>query len=137
VPSAAGTAPTPPTPPAPPAPPGYPTYPAYPTHPGTPAPGYGYGTPYPQAPRNDSLAVAGLVCGIAAIPLSAFCGLGLVLGTLGLVFGLIAKGRIDRSAGAVTGRGLAIAGAICGGIGLALSLAYWVLIIAVNVGNST
>jgi hypothetical protein len=140
-----GTMPPPPatTPPpaygAPPPPPAYPPAPAYPAVPTgyPPQPGYGYGTPYPQAPKNDGMSIAGLCCGIAGIPLSLFCGLGLVLGTLGLVFGLIGRSRIDRSGGLLTGRGMALAGAICGGVGIALSVGYWILIIAVNVGNSS
>ncbi|HEY6532457.1 MAG TPA: DUF4190 domain-containing protein [Acidimicrobiales bacterium] len=82
------------------------------------------------------MAIAALVCGIAAIPMSLFCGLGLVFGTLGLIFGLISKGRIDRSPGQLTGRGMALAGAICGGVGIALSVGYWVLIIAVSASGT-
>jgi hypothetical protein len=93
--------------------------------------------PWPTAPRNDGQAIAALVCGIAAIPLTLMCGLGVVLGTLGLVFGLVAMRRIDRSAGALLGRGMALAGAICGGIGVVLSVGYWVLVIAVSTTDSS
>lgn len=153
VPPGGWQAPTPAPPSAPPpvpphhgAPP--PTAPAYPAAPppadygqpqayGQP---YGYGQPqgygYPAAPRNDGMAIAGLCCGIAAIPLTLFCGLGLVLGILGLVFGLVSMRKIERAAGALTGRGIALAGAICGGVGLVLSLGYWVIIIIAAASDS-
>ena len=57
---------------------------------------------------------------------------------LGLVFGIIAMRRIDRSAGALTGRGMAIAGAICGGVGIAFNVIYWgIVIIAAIVDSSS
>jgi hypothetical protein len=118
-------APPPPPPGQPPAPPAYPAAPpAYPAQ-----PGYTYGTYYPQAPRTDGLAIAALVCGIAALPLTLFCGIGIVPGVLGVVFGLITIGRVNRSGGTVTGKGMALAGAICGGVAVLLGAAYWVWII--------
>ena len=122
-----------------------PTAPAYPAAP--PPVGYGqpqayaqpagYGYGYPSAPRNDGMAIAALCCGIAAIPLTLFCGLGVVLGILGLVFGLVSMRKIERAAGALTGRGMALAGAICGGVGLVLSLGYWVIIIIAAASDSS
>ena len=120
-----------PSPPAAPSPLGYPPPPGYPTQ-----PGYGYTQPWGQAPRNEPLAIAGMVCGIAAIPLLVACGAGIVLGVLGVVFGLIAMRRIRDSGGALTGRGMALAGAICGGVALALFLIYIVVAIIVAVSDS-
>jgi len=82
------------------------------------------------------LAIAGMVCGIAAIPLLLACGAGIVLGVLGVVFGLIAMRRIRDSGGALTGRGMALAGAICGGVALAIFLIYIVVAIIVAASNS-
>jgi hypothetical protein len=150
VPPGGWQAPTPAPPSAPPpapaphhgAPP--PTGPAYPAAPPPaaygqpqaygPPQGYAYG--YPTAPRNDGMAIAALCCGIAAIPLTLFCGLGVVLGVLGLVFGLVSMRKIDRAAGALTGRGMALAGVICGAVGLVLSLGYWVIIIIAAASDS-
>ena len=138
---------TPPPPGGTPPPPGSIPAPAYATPPPAPAPGYppvpsgyqpqpgyGYGTPYQQGPRSEPLAIAALVCGIVAIP---FCGLGIVLGILGLVFGIIAIRKIDRSQGALTGRGLALAGAICGGVGLAINVLYWGAVIVAAIADSS
>jgi Domain of unknown function (DUF4190) len=115
--------------------------PAYPAAP--PPAGYGqapaYGQPqgfgYPSAPKNDGMAVAALVCGIVAIPF--FCGIGLILGVLGLVFGIIAMRKIDRSGGMLTGRGMALAGAICGGVGVAINVIYWGAAILVAISDSS
>ncbi len=101
--------------------PGYPATP--PVYPATTAYAYGYGY---VAPRTDGLAVASLVCGIASI---VVCGLGVVLGVLGLVFGLVSMNRIRREPTRLTGRGLALAGAICGGVGLAGWAIYWVVVV--------
>ena len=95
-----------------------------------PPPGYGAPTPWGPPVRSDALAIASLVCGIISIPLVIACVLGLVGGVLGLVFGFIARSRIRRSHGALTGAGMALAGIICGAVGVALSVAYAAFIVA-------
>jgi hypothetical protein len=113
--------PTPPGPPGPPAPgwwlasdgnyyppeqapraqvPAPPTFTAYPT----------YGAPMAQVTTNG-LAIASMVLGIL--------WLWWVGSILAIVFGFVAKGQIDRSAGRQGGRGMAIAGIVLGSIGLA------------------
>ncbi len=94
-------------------------------------PGYGY----QGAPKNDGMAIAALVCGIVAIPM--YCGIGLILGILGLVFGIISMRKIDRSGGTLTGRGMALAGAICGGVGLAINVLFWGWVILVAITDSS
>jgi hypothetical protein len=59
-----------------------------------------------------ALAIASLVVGVAGLT-----GIGSVLA---LIFGYVAKGQIDRSGGAQSGRGLAIAGIVLGYIGIGL-----------------
>ena len=97
-------------------------------NPPTPPPGQVIGAQpvYVQiaGPKNDGMAVAGLVCGIASIPLLIACGIGLILGILGLVFGIVGMKRIDRSNGALVGRSMGMAGAICGGISVGLFTLY-------------
>lgn len=107
----------PPPPPGtpPPAPPGY-----------TPA-GFGYG--YPAAPRTDGMAVAAMVCGIVGF---VFCG---VPSIVGLILGFVAKGRIDRSNGQLTGKGMAITGIVLGFVMLGLVLVY-VAFVAVAVSTT-
>jgi hypothetical protein len=79
--------------------------------------GQAFGSP-PQAapPHRSGLAVASLVCGIAGL-----CTGGLA-GIAGIVLGIIALRRIKASRGALSGRGVAIAGIIVGVIGLVLGL---------------
>ena len=83
------------------------------------APNYGYapqqpGQPKPVAPAQG-LAIAALVLGIV----SFFC-LPIVTGTLGIVFGGMAKGKGNRS-------GMATAGIVCGAIGVGLWLIMLIL----------
>jgi hypothetical protein len=73
--------------------------------------------------------VAALVCGIA----SALCGLagllGVILGPVAIFLGISARKKIERSQGALTGDGQALAGLILGVIGLLVSLGYIALLI--------
>ncbi|CAB4725232.1 unannotated protein [freshwater metagenome] len=115
-------------PPAPPAPPAPPTFQA----PGAP-PAY-----YPQAtgPKNDGMSIAGLVCGISGLATLVLCGIGLIPAILGVVFGLIGMKKIDASGGALKGRGMALAGAICGGVAIGLFVLYIVIVIINAIANS-
>ena len=61
-----------------------------------------------SVPRKSATAIAALVLGILGFTLPA------------LICGYVAKGRIDRSQGALTGRGLAVAGIACAWAWLAL-----------------
>lgn len=54
---------------------------------------------------------------------------------LALVFGYVAKGQIDRSAGRQTGRGLAIAGIVLGWIGVATAII--AIVVAIALANSS
>lgn len=65
---------------------------------------------YAPGPRTNGFAIASLVLGIVWIYW--------VGSILALVFGYIAKRQIDRSNGAESGRGLAIAGIVLGWIGI-------------------
>lgn len=115
-------------PPAPPAPPAPPTFQA----PGAP-PAY-----YPQAtgPKNDGMSIAGLVCGISGLATLVLCGIGLIPAILGVVFGLIGMKKIDASGGALKGRGMALAGAICGGVAIGLFVLYIIIVIINAIANS-
>jgi len=61
-------------------------------------------------PRVNGLAVASLVLGIVWLMW--------VGSILALVFGYIARNQIDRSSGAETGRGMAVAGVVLGWVGV-------------------
>ena len=89
-----------------------------------------------RAKELEPRAIAGMVCGIAAIPTLILCGIGIVGGVLGVVFGLIAMRRIRDSGGALTGRGMALAGAICGTVALSLFVIYIVVVIIAAIADS-
>ncbi len=67
------------------------------------------------AGQSDGFAVASLVLGIIGIP--SACAL--IPSLLAVVFGVLALAK-DKGAGARGGRGMAIAGIVCGGVGLLL-----------------
>lgn len=123
----------PPVYPPPSPPPGYPGYgpPGY----GYPGPAYPYSTPYPtpystdpydpyrpaKPPGTNGKAIAALVT--AAVGL-LFCGLPSIAG---LVLGIVAMRETRRTG--QDGFGLALAGAIIGGLVVAFWLLYWVAVI--------
>ena len=119
--------PAPQQPPAPPAPPAPPTFQA----PGAP-PAY-----YPQAtgPKNDGMSIAALVCGISGLATLVLCGIGIVPAILGVVFGIIGKKKVEQSGGALQGRGMALAGAICGAVAIGLFL-IWLVLVLLGAFNS-
>lgn len=51
------------------------------------------------------------------------------------VFGIIGKKKVEQSGGALQGRGLALAGAICGAVAIGLFL-IWLLLLIVGAFNS-
>jgi hypothetical protein len=71
-----------------------------------------------QAPKTNSYATAGLVCGI----LAWICCCGFPFNLLGLVFSLVALSLISRHPGVHEGRNLAIAGLILSITSLLLTL---------------
>jgi hypothetical protein len=75
--------------------------------------------------RRSGIAVAALVLGVLAIPLALTVYLGVIAGLIGLLLGLI--GVIRTRPGRATGRGMAIAGAVTGLIGLVMAIALGVL----------
>ena len=78
------------------------------THPVAP------GSMHPQVPfkpKTPGLAIASLVCGILA-----FC-IPLLPGLIGMILGIIAIRKINASNGALGGKGLAIGGLVCSGLG--------------------
>ncbi len=90
-----------------------------------------------QPPRSSGEAVAALVLGICG-----FLVCPLVCHVLALIFGYRARREIDASNGAISGRGMAVAGIVMGWIGVALSVlgivAFIVLIIvAANDSSSS
>ncbi|MCT7355419.1 hypothetical protein N4P33_25145 [Streptomyces sp. 15-116A] len=94
---------------------------------GAPGPGqayYGWSmTPMP----SNGLGVAGLVLGI--ISAAGFClwPLAIVLGVLGVIFGSVGRAKVTR--GEATNPGQALAGIICGAVGLVLGIGFGVLLL--------
>lgn len=106
---------------------GYPgqPFPPYPVGPG----GYG-GWPGAQPMPNNGLGTGSLVTGIISVV--GFCAwpVALVMGVLAIVFGSIGRARVRR--GEATNGGQALAGIICGSVGLLLAVAFIVVIVVAS-----
>jgi hypothetical protein len=79
--------------------------------------------PAPVKQPADGFAVTSLVTGILTVVLCWLWPLALILGVLALVFGLISYNK-NKS-------GMALAGTICGGVGLLLMIAFVIFVVAV------
>jgi hypothetical protein len=93
-----------------------------------------YGQPYaqqypaygpPASTKTNGMAIAALCTGIGGIVLCFCYGLGLIPGALGVIFGFL--GMRQTAERGENGRGMAIAGLITGGIGVLLSIGFWIL----------
>ena len=73
----------------------------------------------PPLPRTNGLAIASMVCGILSVLGFCFCG-GIFLGIPAVICGHTALGQIKASGGRQQGREMAIAGLVCGYIGLGI-----------------
>ena len=83
--------------------------------------------PIPTAPRNNPMAVAGLVLGIISVTL-AFCCYGIPFNILAIIFSLMALSQISTDPYSQRGRGLAIAGLVLGIISVFVAVLLGVLI---------
>ncbi|WP_330173358.1 DUF4190 domain-containing protein [Streptomyces sp. NBC_01498] len=144
---APGAVPPPPTAPGGPAPAptgpyGYPGAPAAPQHTGAGYPGYpgygypGYGHTGWQPPAANGMGVAAMTLGILSICLFCVYGIvGVILGTLAVIFGVVGRKRAER--GEATNAGQALSGIITGTIGIVLGaitmgLIIWGITDAIN-----
>jgi hypothetical protein len=88
------------------------------------APGPGFGGAQPQS--TSVMAIISLVTGI----LSIICCGSFIFGIAAVILGFLGRKEINESNGAKKGAGMAMAGLILGAVGIAVSLLYWILVIA-------
>ncbi|MFI5872967.1 DUF4190 domain-containing protein [Streptomyces sp. NPDC051445] len=109
-------------------------------YPGPGGPGYGYPSPPPPyggapgpygwyggAVESNGMGVAALVLGIASAVLFCMWPLAIIAGILGVVFGSVGRGKARR--GEASNAGQALAGIICGAVGIVLGIGLGVLLI--------
>ncbi|MFG2311092.1 DUF4190 domain-containing protein [Streptomyces sp. NPDC048566] len=123
-----------PPPPISPDGPGHPPYAyGYPQYPGPGPSGHGgvpgYGWPMAPPSPSNGMGTSALVLGIIASVLFCAWPLAIVLGILAVVFGVIGRRKARR--GEATNPGQALAGIICGSVGIVLGAALMVVIILV------
>lgn len=91
----------------------------------------GQNTPFSPPPlqaqaQSQVFPIISLVTGIISI---FCCWLSPILGTVALVMGYLSLGNIKKNSQLYGGRGLAIAGMVTGGIGLAVGILYYILVV--------
>lgn len=85
-------------------------------------------------PKTSGLAITSLVLGILGVVLIVVC-VGPLLAIPAVICGHIARSRIKRSGGAITGSGLALGGLITGYIGIALGVVLIPMMAAIAIPN--
>ena len=75
--------------------------------------------PAPALPTTNGPAIASLVCGILSLVFFCLCG-GIFFGIPAVICGHLALSQLNSPANQQEGRGLAIAGLICGYCGMAI-----------------
>jgi DNA-directed RNA polymerase subunit RPC12/RpoP len=78
------------------------------------------GTTVEAAGTSNGFCVASLVLGIISLP--AFCAV--VPGILAIIFGIIGYNQVNKSGVEKGGKGMAVAGIVCGSVGSLLALYY-------------
>ena len=76
--------------------------------------------PVQQKKKIPGFAITSLCCGIASIVLCCFNYIGVIFGLFAVAFGIISLIRE-----APNGKGMAVSGLICGGIGLFFTVVVW------------
>jgi hypothetical protein len=91
----------------------------------------GYGAPSQQ---NNTMGLLSLILGIISIFPGVCCAfLGVLVGIAAVVLGIL--GMRKATAGQASNRGQALAGLICGSIGLVLSIGSSIAGVAMNLSN--
>jgi len=84
-----------------------------------------FGSPqnYPSSVGKDqTLAIITIILGAVSFVFSFCCYAGLLFGPIGLITGFVAMNNVNKNPDIYDGKGLAIAGMIISGVGLAFSL---------------
>ena len=89
---------------------------------------------YPSQSKTSGLAISSLVLGILGLVLLLLC-VGPLFAIPGVICGHMAHSRIKRSAGALTGQGLAVAGLVTGYIGIACALVIIPMMLSIAIPN--
>jgi hypothetical protein len=115
------------------APPYQDPYAPQPPMPGQPyGPAAGYPAAGPQT--QNSLGMTALITGIVSIPLAFCCSvLSLLAGLVAVVLGFLGHGKAKR--GEASNGGVAMAGLICGAIGILLSVVWIILVVFLQIGS--
>ncbi len=78
---------------------------------------------------TNGFSIASMILGISSIVLACCYGIGIIPGILGVIFGFMARKKIDNSQGREQGSGFALAGIITGFIGILFAIIVLILLV--------
>ncbi|WP_338895837.1 DUF4190 domain-containing protein [Streptomyces sp. TG1A-60] len=112
---------------------GYPGYPGGHVHPGVGYPAPAHAWPVMAPPPSNGMGIAAMVLGICAAALFCLWPLAIPLGVTAVIFGFVGRAKVRR--GEATNPGHALAGIICGAVGILVGVGFLVLIIVAPGGG--
>jgi hypothetical protein len=94
----------------------------------------GYGAPIGAPPQqSNTMGLVSMILGIISIPAACCAFLGIAVGVPAVVLGIL--GLRKANAGEADNRGQALAGLICGSVGLVLSIINSIAGVAMNLSH--
>ena len=79
--------------------------------------------------KNNSLAIASMICGIVSLPINCCYGAGLPVSLAAVILGFIARKQINESGGSQDGQGMALAGIIVGFVSMVMVILGLILLV--------
>ncbi|HEX5541261.1 MAG TPA: hypothetical protein VFX60_06815 [Micromonospora sp.] len=105
-------------------------------YPGGTYPAAGYGMPGQPQGQSNTLGLIGMILGIVSIPFGLCCGLFTAPFALaGMVLGFLGLNKANQ--GQASNRGQALAGLICGGVGLVLGIIMFIVGNMIDINDFT
>jgi hypothetical protein len=80
------------------------------------------------AGKDQTLAIVAIISGALSVILSWCCYMGIFIGPIALITGFLAMNNVNKNPDQYDGKGLAIAGMVAGGVGMAVSIIMLVIV---------
>lgn len=91
---------------------------------------------FPLVPKNNDMAIASMVLGIVSFSLLATCYLGILAAIPAIILGFVAMSQIKASGGSQKGKGMAVAGVVCGFVVTGITIIVLLALVAASIASA-